>query len=72
MERLRSIDLGAVIFGLLVLGVGVYYLLENTFGINLPPLDWDKLWPLAIVALGIGIVWGARGRTGRGEGTPRS
>lgn len=73
MDRLRNLDLGAVIFGLILLGVGVYYLLENTFGVGLPPLDWDKVWPLAIIALGVGIVWGAWSRMGRGgQGMPRS
>jgi hypothetical protein len=60
----RRLDLGGVIFGLIILGVGAYYLLRNTFGIQIPEIDWDMLWPLLVVALGVGIVWRAwdRGR----------
>ncbi len=66
MDQLRRLDIGAVIIGLLILGVGAYYLLVNTFGFALPELDWDKIWPIAVIALGLGIVWGAWGRMGRG------
>ena len=59
MDKLRRIDLGAILIGLLILGVGIYDLLVNTFGLQLAELDWDKIWPLAVVALGIGIIWGA-------------
>jgi hypothetical protein len=62
MERLRQIDLGAIIIGALVLGVGVYYLLTNTFGLALPDLNWDTIWPIAVIALGVGILWGAWSR----------
>ncbi len=71
MNRLRGLDLGAIIIGVLVLGVGAYYVLVNTFGVNLPDLDWDKIWPLAIVALGIAILAGALSRMGRGGHGPQ-
>ena len=69
MDRLRRIDVGAILFGLIVLGVGVYYVLVNTFGLELAALDGDKIWPLAVVALGIGILWRAWSRmTPHGQG----
>jgi hypothetical protein len=71
MDRLRQVDLGAILIGLLILGVGVYYLLANTFGITLPDLNWDKIWPLAILALGIGILWGAWAKMGHGGHGPQ-
>lgn len=66
MDLLRRLDVGAVIMGLLIIGVGAYYLLVNTFEFSLPELDWDKVWPIAVIALGIGILWGAWARIGRG------
>jgi len=73
VDRLRRIDLGAILIGLLILGVGIYYLLVNTFGLQLAELDWDKIWPLAVVALGIGIIWGAWSKmTPRGHGPTSS
>lgn len=64
MDRLRRLDVGAILIGLIILGVGIYYVLVNTFGFELAELDWDKVWPLAVVALGIGILWGAWSRMG--------
>jgi hypothetical protein len=57
VERLRNLDVGGMIFGLIILGVGVYYLLQKTFGLSIPDLDWDKIWPLFVIALGIGVVF---------------
>ena len=71
MHRLRGLDLGAVIIGVLVLGVGAYYVLVNTFGVNLPDLDWDKIWPLAVMAVGVAIIAGAWSRMGRGGHGPQ-
>ncbi len=56
MERLRDIDVGRVLVGLIVAGVGFYYFLTNTLGLALPGLDWDRVWPLFVIAIGLGIV----------------
>jgi hypothetical protein len=73
VDRLRRIDIGAILLGVLILGVGIYYVLTNIFGLELAELDWDKIWPLAVVALGIGIIWGAWSRmTPRGHGPASS
>lgn len=69
MDRLKRLDMGGLIIGLIILAVGVYYLLANTLGFSLPELDWDKIWPLAVMALGIGILWGAWARMSGGQGT---
>jgi hypothetical protein len=53
----RWLDIGWLLMGLLILFVGGYYLLRETFGIGLPELNWDAVWPLAIIALGLGILW---------------
>jgi len=70
VERLRGIDVGGVLIGLIILGVGVYYLLTNTLGLAIPELDWDRVWPLFIIALGVGIVssnWMRRKSGGSGS-----
>ncbi len=72
MDRLRRLDIGGVIIGLLIIGIGGYYLLVNTFGFTLPELDWDKVWPIAVIALGAGIAWGAWARQGSGHEMPGS
>ena len=52
-------DLGLLLFGAILLIVGGYYLLTNTFGLVLPELNWDMIWPLFVIALGVGLVWRA-------------
>ena len=60
MNKQRGwLDVGWVLGGLLILGIGVYYVLRNTFGLTLPEFNWDAVWPLATVFLGIGIVYRA-------------
>jgi len=64
----RRVDVGALIFGAILLLVGGYYLLVNTFGVQLPDLDWDQIWPIAVIVLGISVVAKAvqsRGSTDR-------
>ena len=52
----RRIDVGALVFGAILLVVGAYYLLENTFGIAMPDINWDQVWPILVIALGASVV----------------
>jgi hypothetical protein len=52
----RMVDIGALVFGAILLLVGGYYLLVNTFGIDLPELNWDMIWPILLIALGVGVL----------------
>jgi TRAP-type C4-dicarboxylate transport system permease small subunit len=52
----HKVDVGALIFGAILLLVGGYYLLVNTFGFELPELNWDMIWPIAVIALGLAVV----------------
>jgi uncharacterized integral membrane protein len=52
----RRIDVGALVFGAILLVVGAYYLLENTFGFNLPEINWDQVWPILVIVLGASVV----------------
>ena len=59
MRRRERSGIGAVVFGLIVVGIGFYYLLTNTLGFDLPELDWDLIWPVLVIGLGIAILYGA-------------
>jgi hypothetical protein len=61
-EHRRRRDLGGVVFGVILLLVGGYYLLDQTLGLALPELDWDKIWPIIVIAFGAVIVYGAWSR----------
>lgn len=56
MDQLRGVDVGGVLIGLIIVGIGFYYFLTNTLGLPIPQLDWDRVWPLFIIALGVSIV----------------
>lgn len=59
MERRRIVDGGGIVFGLILLVVGIYYVLESTLGFAMPDIDWDLIWPIGLVLLGIGVLYRA-------------
>jgi hypothetical protein len=70
VERLRGLDVGGLLIGLIILGVGVYYFVNQTLGIDIPKLDWDRVWPLFVIALGAGIVLSNWFKKDKGDGGP--
>ena len=68
MNRDRGLDFGALIFGLIVLGVGIYYFAQKTLGLAIPDLDWERIWPLIIIAVGVLVVVSNLRRKGDGAG----
>lgn len=57
-ERRRRIDVFWLVAGAIMLFVGGYYLLRNTFGFDLGELDGDMIWPILVIALGASILVG--------------
>jgi hypothetical protein len=53
--RERRRDSGAILFGVLLLFVGGYYVLRNTLGFDLGELDGERIWPIAVVIIGVMI-----------------
>ncbi len=73
MYRRRGLDAGGILFGLILLGVGVYYIFRNTLGFVLPEIDSDQIWPLIVVAIGLAIVlraWNVTTGSGSDGGAP--
>lgn len=58
-DRDRGPSLAAIIVGLVLLGIGGWYFLDRTLGIDLPELRWSNLWPLILVVVGAVIVLNA-------------
>jgi hypothetical protein len=42
-----------------ILLVGLWFFASQTLGLDLPPLDWDKLWPVIVIAFGAWMVLGS-------------
>jgi hypothetical protein len=59
--RRRSNDgrLGSVVFGLIVLGVGLWFFAEQTLRLEMPDIEWRQAWPVILIAIGAWIVLGA-------------
>ena len=47
---------GTIIVGLIILGVGLWYFADRTLGLDLPRLEADQLWPIALIALGAWVI----------------
>lgn len=63
----RRVDIGWLIAGLIVLFVGGYFFLRNTLGLALAELDWDMIWPIVVIAVGVSMLTGVV-RHAAGEG----
>jgi hypothetical protein len=72
----RRTGTGAIVIGGILIIVGAYYVLRNTFGIDLPELDDDAVWPLLVLAIGAlfllrGVVLAGPGRDSDEAISPR-
>lgn len=54
----------SLVFGLILLAVGLWFFAEQTLGLDLPTLRWSQLWPLILIVIGVWILFGARRRAG--------
>ena len=53
--RPRRTQGGTLVWGALVVLVGVYFLLKETFQLDVP--DIGRLWPVGVILLGVWFVW---------------
>ena len=54
-----------LVVGLFVLGIGVWFFLERTLGIDLPTIRWGQLWPVILIVIGAVVLLGALRRERR-------
>ncbi|MGZ6340166.1 MAG: LiaI-LiaF-like domain-containing protein [Candidatus Limnocylindrales bacterium] len=64
MNGIGRRDVGALMLGLILLAVGVYFVLRNTLGLTLPDIQADQVWPLLVVALGLSVLYREWSRSG--------
>jgi hypothetical protein len=55
-ERRRDVSL---VFGVILLLIGLWFFASRTLGLTLPRLEWSQLWPILLIGLGVWIVLGA-------------
>jgi hypothetical protein len=52
-------NLGRVVFGVVLVAVGLWFFADQTLGLEMPRLRWSELWPLLVIGLGAWIVLGS-------------
>ena len=67
-RRRKEPDTGraaSVVFGLVMLAIGLWFFAEQTLGLDLPPIRWSQFWPVILIGLGVWIVLGSMRRGSR-------
>ena len=55
----------SILFGLVFLGLGLWFFAEHTLGYELPRIRWSQLWPAALIIIGVWVVLGSMRRGSR-------
>ena len=50
---------GTIIFGLILVAVGLWFFADQTLGFEMPRVRWSDLWPLFLILIGIWILLGS-------------
>jgi hypothetical protein len=53
---------GTIIFGLILVAVGLWFFADQTLGFEMPRVRWSDLWPLFLILIGIWILLGSMRR----------
>ena len=54
--------LASLLFGLLLLGIGLWFFADQTLGLDLPRIRWNQFWPLILIVIGLWVLLGSRRR----------
>jgi hypothetical protein len=60
--RTRDGNVAGIVVGLVLLGIGVWFLLDFTLGFEMPRIRWGDVWPLILIVIGGVIVYQAMRR----------
>lgn len=61
-ERTREGRGPSLLFGLILVAVGLWFFAEQTLGLDLPTLRWNQIWPVILIVIGAWVLLGARRR----------
>lgn len=60
--RNRGLDATGIVWGAILLAVGVWFFLTQTLGWELPAVDWGDLWPVILIVVGAVVIFQAMRR----------
>src|SRR5687767_5636444 len=55
----------SILFGLVFLGLGLWFFTEHTLGYELPRIQWSQVWPITLIVIGLWVVLGSMRRGSR-------
>lgn len=55
-------DTGTMVWGLILIAVGLWFFLDQTLGFEMPDIDWGDVWPLILIVLGGVVILQGLGR----------
>ncbi len=55
-ERDRRPSMAAVVVGLVLIGIGLWFFLDRTLGVDLPRIQWSTIWPVILIVIGAVIL----------------
>jgi hypothetical protein len=55
----------SILFGLVFLGLGLWFFVDHTLGYELPRIRWSQLWPAVLIVIGVWVVVGSIRRGSR-------
>jgi hypothetical protein len=48
--------IGSIVFGIILVAVGLWFFADQTLGFDMPQLRWSELWPVLIIGIGAWIL----------------
>jgi hypothetical protein len=61
-ERRHGSASGELIFGGVLILIGLYFFGQQVLGLDLPDLNWSQIWPGILILVGGAILYGAWNR----------
>jgi hypothetical protein len=52
----------AVVFGVILIAIGIWFFLKATLGIALPSIAWSSIWPVILIVIGAFLLLRSFGR----------
>ena len=49
-------DTAGRVWGLIVLGLGLWFFADITLGLDMPAVAWRDLWPVVLIVIGLAVV----------------
>jgi Domain of unknown function (DUF5668) len=58
----RDGNAASIVVGLLFVVIGGWYFLDQTLGLDMPRVRWADLWPIALIVIGLAVLFRSAGR----------